>query len=56
MVRMENYTLIVYPKIAKLPLFDVMKDPAEMHDVADQPVYKAILAAMKTAWPGSRNN
>ena len=48
MVRTDQYKLIVYPKIAKLLLFDLKKDPAEMHDVAGQAAYRAVLQDMKT--------
>ena len=33
MIRQDNYKLIYYPKIDKTLLFDLKKDPQEMHDL-----------------------
>ncbi len=37
MVRKDNYKLIHYPKINKTLLFDLKRDPDEMHDLAAEP-------------------
>ncbi|MFC5411954.1 sulfatase-like hydrolase/transferase [Larkinella bovis] len=47
MVRTDQYKLIVYPKVPKLLLFDIRKDPAEMHDLAEQKAYKTVLQDLK---------
>jgi len=39
MVRTEKYKLIVYPKAKKIRLFDVVNDPEEMNDLAENPDY-----------------
>lgn len=40
MIRKEGYKLIVYPKIKKMKLFDMNKDPLEMNNLADKSNYK----------------
>ena len=35
-VRDDRWKLIVYPKINKTQLFDLVKDPAELHDLANE--------------------
>ena len=47
MVRTERYKLIVYPKAPKVLLFDLKKDPDEIHDISDQGSYKNVLQGMK---------
>ncbi|MRI00157.1 sulfatase-like hydrolase/transferase [Kriegella sp. EG-1] len=55
MIRKDGYKLIVYPKIKKILLFDMDKDPKEMHNIADLPenkvkveqLFKALLAKQK---------
>lgn len=42
MVRTDQYKLIVYPKIQKMLLFDLEKDPLEMTDLAELPEYEEI--------------
>ncbi|GAB3649475.1 sulfatase-like hydrolase/transferase [Echinicola sediminis] len=37
MIRKKNYKLLVYPAINKVLLFDLEKDPLEMHDIAGEP-------------------
>jgi len=37
MVRTKTHKLIVYPQIHKVQLFDIEKDPWEMHDLSDDP-------------------
>ncbi|MEM7373284.1 MAG: sulfatase-like hydrolase/transferase [Bacteroidota bacterium] len=39
MVRKDGFKLIVYPKINRLRLFDLTKDPKEMNDLAEDPAY-----------------
>ena len=34
MVHTAQYKLIVYPKASKILLFDLKKDPEEMHDLS----------------------
>ncbi|NLY03147.1 MAG: sulfatase-like hydrolase/transferase, partial [Rhodopirellula sp.] len=36
-VTMDGYKLILYPKIAKARLYNVVADPQEMNDLADKP-------------------
>jgi arylsulfatase A-like enzyme len=40
MIRKDGFKLIIYPKIDKLLLFDMEKDPNEMNDLADSPEYR----------------
>lgn len=40
MIRKDGYKLIVYPKIDKVLLFDLEKDPLEMNDLAALPEYQ----------------
>lgn len=47
MVRTDRYKLIVYPEAEKVLLFDLQKDPEEMHDVSYQPAYRHVLDDMK---------
>ncbi len=39
MIRKDGYKLIVYPRIRKVLLFDLEKDPKEMTNLADRPGY-----------------
>lgn len=39
MIRKEGFKLLVYPKISKVLLFDMDKDPHEMNDLAGDPEY-----------------
>ncbi len=48
MVRTDRYKLIVYPEAKKLMLFDLLKDPDEMHDLAGDRRHRAVLEEMKT--------
>jgi len=41
MVRTRTHKLIVYPHIGKVQLFDIEKDPWEMHDLAADPALEA---------------
>lgn len=47
MVRTERYKMIIYPKADKILLFDMIKDPEEMNDIAGIPANKAILKDLK---------
>ena len=40
MIRKDGYKLLVYPKLKKVLLFDLVKDPEEMYDLADKPEHK----------------
>ncbi|TXE07024.1 sulfatase-like hydrolase/transferase [Seonamhaeicola algicola] len=40
MIRKDGFKLIIYPKIKKLQLFDMNKDPEEMNNLADNDAYK----------------
>lgn len=46
MIRKDGFKLIVYPKIKKVLLFDLEKDPLEMNNVAEEPVYHERLMNM----------
>jgi arylsulfatase A-like enzyme len=43
MVTQGDYKLLLYPKIKKAILFNIKKDPEEMHDLAQKPENKLIL-------------
>jgi arylsulfatase A-like enzyme len=43
MVRDQQYKLIYYPAGNRAQLFDVLNDPHELCDLADQPAYQAVL-------------
>ncbi|SEJ75670.1 Arylsulfatase A [Dyadobacter sp. SG02] len=47
MIRTDRYKLIVYPKTSRVLLFDLKKDPLEMHDIANQPASKPVLDNLK---------
>ena len=40
MIRKDGFKLIIYPKIDKLLLFDMERDPNEMNDLADSAEYR----------------
>ncbi|NND79797.1 MAG: sulfatase-like hydrolase/transferase [Maribacter sp.] len=40
MIRRDGFKLIVYPKIKKVLLFDMVNDPEEMNDLASETKYK----------------
>jgi arylsulfatase A-like enzyme len=40
MIRKDGYKLIVYPKIEKVLLFDLERDPEELQDLASQAAYR----------------
>ncbi|GAA3610713.1 sulfatase-like hydrolase/transferase [Flavivirga amylovorans] len=40
MIRKDGFKLLVYPKIDKILLFDLNKDPEEMNNIADNPANK----------------
>lgn len=47
MIRTARHKLIVYPKTSRVLLFDLEKDPEEMHDIAGDPSSKYILKDLK---------
>lgn len=46
MIRKDGYKLIVYPKINKLLLFNMEKDPLEMTDLAELPENEGLVQSM----------
>lgn len=48
MVRTDKYKMIIYPAASKILLFDLLKDPEEMHDISDLAASKNILKELKT--------
>ncbi len=40
MIRKDGFKLMVYPKLKKLLLFDMVNDPEEMYDLADKSEYQ----------------
>lgn len=47
MVRTDRHKLIVYPTAEKVLLFDLAKDPQEMHDVSEDPKYGSVITDLK---------
>lgn len=47
MVRTGQYKMIIYPVASKTLLFDMVKDPNEMHDISEEPTSKKILKELK---------
>lgn len=43
MIRKDGYKLLVYPRVKKILLFDMEKDPKEMHNLADQREYAEVV-------------
>ena len=46
MIRDDQFKLIVYPYAGKLRLYDLDKDPLEMHDLAEDPGRQQIISEM----------
>lgn len=46
MVRTDTHKLILYPVAKRIQLFDVVKDPWEMHDLSGDPAYAATISAL----------
>lgn len=44
MVRTKTHKLILYPQVQRIQLFDIAKDPWEMHDLVDDPASADIKA------------
>jgi len=47
MIAKGDYKLIMYPRAQKVRLFNRVKDPLEMNDLADDPKFKEIRASLK---------
>lgn len=47
MLRTHEYKLIVYLSIKKMRLYNLKKDPYEIHDVAENPEYQDVLKELK---------
>ncbi|HEV2172322.1 MAG TPA: sulfatase/phosphatase domain-containing protein, partial [Nitrospira sp.] len=45
-VRTKTHKLIVYPQVQRVQLFDIEKDPWEMHDLSDDPASASIQAEL----------
>ena len=45
-VRTRTHKLIVYPQVQRVQLFDIEKDPWEMHDLSDDPASASIKAEL----------
>jgi len=48
MIRKDGFKLLVYPKLKKVLLFDLKKDPEEMNDIAEDPANKAKVKSLFT--------
>jgi len=46
MIRKDGYKMILYPKIKKIKLFNLMEDPLEMNNLADNAEQKERIATM----------
>lgn len=46
MIRKDGYKLLVYPRIGKILLFDMVKDPKEMNNLADHPEYAELAKSL----------
>ena len=46
MIRKDGYKLIVYPRIDKVLLFDMEKDPKEMNNLAENPKHKKVIKSL----------
>ncbi len=46
MIRKDGYKLIVYPKINKILLFDLVNDPEEMHDLSEMVEHQDLVSAL----------
>ncbi len=46
MIRKDDFKLIVYPKIEKVLLFDMVNDPEEIHDLSGEAQYKSKLKSL----------
>ncbi|MCK5822122.1 MAG: sulfatase-like hydrolase/transferase [Bacteroidales bacterium] len=55
-VRTDEFKLIVYPKVPVLLLFDMVNDPYEMNDLADNPDYKEVMLKMKKLLVAKQND
>lgn len=43
LIRTDRYKMIIYPRINKVRLFDLKKDPDEMNDLATRPKYRPLM-------------
>jgi len=48
MIRKDGFKLLVYPKLKKVLLFDLKKDPEEMNDIAEDPANEAKVKSLFT--------
>ncbi len=46
MVRTEKYKLVVYPRLKKVLLFDLEKDPHELRDLSTEQSYREVKTEM----------
>jgi choline-sulfatase len=47
MIAKGDYKLIMYPKAQKMRLYNTVKDPEEMNDLAEDPKFNAVLTSLK---------
>ena len=43
MIRTKQYKMMIYPKANLVRLYNMEVDPFEMHDLAGDPAYKAVM-------------
>ena len=45
-MRTDQYKLILYPKVKRMQLFDIVKDPWEMKDLSSDPANAAMISEL----------